>query len=368
MKKKLSILIIALILGLVIVSLYFLAHHKKTTIRKMPPTLVHVQAAKAHELPLTVSALGQVITPNTIMLKTKTAGDIAAIYFHEGDYVKKGQPLIRMNDVTQKANLAEKQADYNNLKTQYARYIKLQKQYPGAVSQDTISQTLDKMKAAKAEVEATQQTLHDTLIRAPFDGTIGRLQAAANTLSLGGQSQDQATQLAAGTYLPTGSPIAILSNTEHVLVQYQVPQIESALLKQGQTVTVSSAAFPNRTFKGNVTAISPVVYENSQTYEVIASIKNDKQDLRSGMKVFIKQVLMKEHKVLAIPGISLVPSLNGYSVYMIEKAKVKAVPVVIEQRFGKLVSIASGLKAGDKVITEGINKVQPGAHVTVAKS
>lgn len=368
MKAKMSISILV-ILALIGVSLFFLLHHpKKIVARKIPPTVVYVQAAQQHDFPLTVSALGQVVAPKTIMLKTKTAGAITHIYFEQGDTVKEGQPLLQIDDAAAKANLAEKQANYASLKTQYQRYLRLQKKYPGAVSQDTLSQTLEKMNAAKADVNATKQALIDTLIRAPFSGTIGRLQATTSTLNVGGQSQSQATPLAIGTYLPSDSPIAILSNASKVDVQYQIPQTESQYLKTGQTISVSSEAYPNKKFSGQVIAISPIVYENSQTYEVVARVENINLDLRSGMKVFVTQTLIKNHQVLAIPGISLVPSLSGYSVYMIEDHKVKAVPVTIGERDNELISITSGLKAGDKVITTGIEKVQPGTHVTVAAS
>ena len=366
MIKKLSItaVIVSLLIAL---ALYFLLHHKTTASPKTPATVVRVSAAKWHSLPLTVSALGQVIAPKTIMVKTKVAGDIVAIYFHEDEFVKQGQPLLRIDDTIAKANLAEKQANYVSLKTQYNRYLTLQKNYPGAVSQDTILQTLQKMKAAQAEMDSAKKALNDTLIRAPFSGNIGHLQATVNALSIAGQSQNQTTEQTVGIYLPAGSPIAILSNTTRVFVQYQVPQTDSRFLKQGQRVEVSSEAYPNDVFHGTVVSISPVVYENSQTYEVIAQINNANRALKSGMKVFVMQTLIPNHKVLVIPGISLVPSLNGYSVYMVEQGKVKAVPVVIQQRHGQWVSIQSGIKAGDRVITDGIGKVQPGTHV-VAKS
>lgn len=351
---------------LVAVSVYFLMHRKSVTPPKIQPTVVHVQAAQVHSFPLTVSALGQIVAPKTIMLKTKVAGDITAIYFNEGEQVTRGQPLLRIDDTNEKANLAEKQANYLSLKIQYQRYRKLQKHYPGAVSRDTVSQTLAKMQSAKGEVDLMRKSLKDTLIRAPFSGMIGHLQATANTLSVGGQSQYQTTQLTRGTYLPTGSAIAILSNTTHVLVQYQVPQTDSRYLKRGQNVKISSEAYPNQTFHGVVVSVSPIVYENTQTYEIVARIDNTGMALKSGMNVFVTQTLVKNHKALAIPGISLVPSLNGYSVYLIEHAKVKATPVVVEQRYGQLVSIKSGLKAGDRVITQGVGKVQPGAHVVVA--
>ena len=94
-------------------------------------------------------------------------------------------------------------------------------------------------------------------------------------------------------------------------------------------------------------------------------IGNADEKLKSGMKVFVTQVLNPNRKVLAVSGLALVPSIQGYSLYTVEKNKVKSVPVRVGVRTKTMVEIISGLKPGQPYIVDGIEQVHPGTPVKV---
>ncbi len=365
--KRLYVLITIIILIALGAGFWLWHRNAQSTPPATQPTLVSVVAASLKTIPLTVKALGQIVAPETIMLKTQTDGVVTNIYFKSGQTVTKGQLLLQLDPTAAQAQVAQQYANYINLKTQYDRYKKLVKLDNSAVSADMLSQKENLMIAAKAQWQAAKQQLSFTQVTAPFDGTIGIPEQISDPVATVGTPLNEPVQLNIGSYLPAGSPVAILSNPQHMFVQYQVAQNYSSKLQIGQPVTIKISAFPNQIFTGSVKYISPVVYQSNQAYDVVASIDNPNPLLRSGMNVSITQAIDPKQQILAIPGLCLVSSLSGYSVYTIEDSKVKEVPVIIGQRYNNLVAIKSGLKLGDQVITSGALIVHPGMAVQITK-
>lgn len=366
MKKLTTTIVVIVTLLLIGGGLYW--HHQHTAIK---PTLaikaipVKLQTVAMHNIPLKLQTIGVVVAPQTIILKAKADGDVTAIDFRSGEQVSKGQLLLQLDDRSAKANLAQEQANVEKLDSQYQRFVQLQKADAQAISADDMAQKRGELAIANAKLQDAKEQLADTRIVAPFAGRISNPQASQATLYVGGQSLSQTTQLSIGSYVKQGDALAILSNSANVQVQYQVPEKYAQQLATGQTVIVKSAAYPQQAFNGKVIYVSPIVLPNSQAYSVRASIINDAQPLDSGMSVSVEQTLQQQQQVLAVPGISLVPSLTGYAVYSVKDSKVLEIPVTVGQRYDTLVQITSGLKVGDRIITDGIGNVHPGATIKV---
>lgn len=365
MKRILVISFVILVLVFGTGVWYWHHQHQKTVNPKTPTTLVMVTKAKIEIVPKQVRAIGQVIAPETTVLKTQSAGVVTHLYFKSGQFVKKNQLLMQIDPTEAKAAVAQQYANYTNLNTQYQRLLKLAKISKGDVTADQLSQAKNNTLAAKAQWQDAKKLLSNTQVRAPFSGVIGVPQAILNQIALGGGTVNETEPLTVGSYLSIGSPIAILSNNQNILVQYQVPEIYSAAIKIGQPVTVRFLSFPKRAFLGNVTYISPIVYQNTQAYNVQARIRDPNHVLRSGMNASITQTINPNRRILTVPGLALVPSLSGYSVYTVDSSKVKAVPVTIGERFKDLVAIKAGLKPGDIIIANGSLNAQPGMTVKV---
>lgn len=365
MKK--SIVVVAGVILLLILT-YFSYRHldtSKTTVTPQAVTMVKLSVVKKHNIPLKVNAVGQLLAPQTVMLKSKVTGVILKVYFKPGQWVKKGQMIVKIDDGDQKTKLANAEATYEINKLKYLRYKKLQKADVNAVSQDDLSTALGTMKADQALVANAKQMLKNTEVRAPFSGLVSTLASLSSANYAFGQALAMGSQLTRGAFLNSGDPIVLISNPDNMRVVYLVPQIYSQKIKYGQAVKVTSTAYPKATFQGKVNFISPIVNQVSQSYEVRAKIDNDNRKLRAGMNVFVTQMLDKNRQVIAIPGIAITPSLTGNQVYVVTKGKVAAKQVTIGARFGTMVEITSGLKAGDRVIVVGVAKVHPGSKVKV---
>ncbi len=359
-----------LLAGLIVILLllaggfYFHQKNKPVVAPSVPLATVRLGVVAQQNVPLQVSSVGSILSPKTIMLKAKVSGEVVGIYFKGGQKVKKGQLLVKLNDTAQRAQLADQLANLRNFQRQYNRYKLLQQRSKGAVSIDDLTQKRAAVEVARAQVAAAKKALQDTVVRAPFTGWISTPQSLTTSVVASSQVASQVTQLAQGSYVQAGDALALLFASDDMMVQYQVPQSYSRYIKLGQTVSVQSSAYPRKTFSATVDYISPVVGETNQAYSMRALLHSQSL-LRSGMNVFVTQIVVPKRMVLAVAADSLSPSINGFAAYMVEHGVVKSVPVVAGERFGSMVEIKSGLKEGDKIIVSGVGKVHPGSKVSV---
>lgn len=365
-KKNATLIIVSVVIVFIAIIAVFAirAEHSSTGAQANSPAPVALAQVTKHNIPLRATAIGTLIAPNTIMLKAQQAGNIKAIYFKPGQHVQKGQRLLQIDPATEIANLQEKKAAYNQLKAQYQRYKTMSHVDQGSVSAEILDEKYSAMKVAKAQMNAASTALNNTEIRAPFSGVMGALQTLNGNSSLSALSETN-TLIALGSYLQVGDSIAIITDPNSLIVQYQLPQSVGPHLKLAQSVSILTTAYPNKTFPGVVTYISPVILQTGYVYTIRAKIQSHQDMLTPGMKVLATQTLMPQRLVLAVPGISLLPSLNGYSVGMVVHGKVKTIPVTIGQRFGDWVEITKGLAAGDKIIVQGLAQIDAGSSVKV---
>ena len=198
-------------------------------------------------------------------------------------------------------------------------------------------------------------------------GSLQSLQIGDNGSSgdSSGASGLQQVEVSVGSYLSIGDNVVLITNPKHIVVQYPVAQSYSSHLAVGQAVSVNVTAYPSRTFKGQVAYISPVVQSTGYVYKVRAKLDNPDMQLKSGMHVMVTQTLQANRETLAVPSLSLMPALNGYQVYTIIDNKVNSNPVTVGNHYDTWVEVTSGLKLGEKIITEGQAKVGPGQPVKI---
>ena len=119
-----------------------------------------------------------------------------------------------------------------------------------------------------------------------------------------------------------------------------------------------------RVIHGTVSYVSPDIDESNQTIQVQARVVGC-VDCVPGLRVSVAHVIAPHRRILAVPGLSLVPSLTGYSVYQVRNNRVVPVTVDTGERFGSWVVISKGLKVGDRIITAGLQAVSAGNLVRV---
>src|SRR5262247_2396740 len=345
----------------------------KTEAPPPPPPEVQVAEVVQRDVPIYVELVGSTLGSEDIEIRARVEGYLVAIDFTEGSFVRKGQPLYKIDPepfrvavYEAKASLATAQARLEKTDNDVARYTPLAKQQ--AVSQQELDNALSAQQAAKAQVDAhraavaqAQLNLGYTNITSPVDGVIGTTQKKVGSLVGRGES----------TLLNTVSQInPILFRCSIAEAEYLRLARREASSKPGQKqanvelILADGTIFPH---KGRLDAIERAVDTTTGTLMGQFSFPNPEQLLRPGLYGKARFVTDIKDDALLVPQLAVQEIQGLYSVLVVKPdATVEQRMVKAGERVGNLRIINSGVKPGEKVIVEGLQKVQPGVKV-VAK-
>lgn len=319
-----------------------------------PPAAVTTVVVKPQTWQPVLSAVGSMKAVNGVTVSTDMAGIVSEIAFESGTPVKKGDLLVKMDTNQEAAMLRSSEAKLEFAKTDLARKRDLVEKKAIAQSEwDSAQSQLSQMEAGVEEMKAVVARKR---ITAPFEGLVG------------------IRQVNVGQYLQPGSPIAALQSMDPIYVEFALPQQHMAALAVGKKLRLGASGIDGERFEGEITAIDSRVDENTRNVMVQGTVKNAEHKLRPGMFVDVEVLLPETEGVLAIPSSSIAYAPYGDSIYVVkEKVGANGQPGrEVQQQFVKLgpkrgdqVSILSGLKAGDEIVSSGVFKLRPGAAVQV---
>jgi len=278
---------------------------------------------------------------------------IREIDFESGALVPKDAVLLRLDTSSEEAQLRAIQAQLELARINLERERKLRSE--NMVSQSDLDTAEAALKQYQANADAIQTTINKKTIRAPFAGRLG------------------IRQINLGQYLDVGKPIVSLQSLSPIYANFSLPQQELAHLKTGMRVRLSTDAFPGHAFEGELTAINPDLDQSTRSVALQATFENADQLLRPGMFAHVEVVLPEQKEELIIPATSVVSAPFGDSVYMIESSSggpnAKST-LSVRQQFvrtgrarGDFVTVESGLKAGDKIVSSGVFKLRTGMAI-----
>lgn len=347
MKKSSILLILA---ALVVLGVLF--GYKFYTIRRtmaamaamtVPPVTVSAAQVSTESWPNTISAIGSLTSFRGITVKTEVEGLVRSIAAESGRSVAEGEELVRLDTSVEDAQLAglEAQARLAELNLGRARELRTNgTNTPNDL--DTAEATLASARSAVAQLRAT---LAKKRIVAPFAGRLGIVHVHP------------------GQFLSKGDALVVLESIDPIHIDFSLPQQEISRLVVGQAVRLSVDAYPDHTFEGRITAVSPRVSDATRNLDIRATLANQDETLRPGMFARAEILLPDTDRALVIPAAAVVYNPYGETVYVIENG-------VAQQRFiktgatrGDITLVREGLKAGDQVVTSGQIKLRNGSAV-----
>lgn len=295
--------------------------------------------------PLAVEALGNASANEAIEIHPEITARLTSIDFEEGQFVEAGDKLVELENVEPLAELASARASLVDSESQYRRSQELFK--TNAVAESELQQLEARREADRAAVAAAEAHVEDTVIRAPFSGRLGL------------------RRVSTGSLVTPATIITTLDDTSSIKLDFDIPEIHLSRVERGLRVIAMSAAWPDVEFAGQVTAVDSRVDPVSRTVMVRSSIPNEEGRLRAGM--FLTVTLLKENiEALMIPEQALVPERSTQSVFVVGADN------IVEQRLVETgrrrpgeVEILEGLQAGDRVVSEGMQKARDGQAVTL---
>lgn len=325
------------------------------------PPPVAVSATKAVTTPWqpSLTAPGSLIAINGVQVSPQIAGMIVHIYFDSGQIVKKGTPLVKLDDADNLEDLKNYEALARLNEINYERQRKLYK--TGSTAASALDEARANMQQAEAQVGKTKVIIDRKTIRAPFDGKIG-----IRLVNL-------------GQYLDAGNAIASLQMLNPLYARFSLPEQNLKALYIGQPITFTVESQGEKEFSGRISAINSEVNTATRNILVQATIPNPDLLLYPGMYANVRVILPEQRQVITLPQTAVNFNLFGDSVFLVKEEgkdpktgkpilRAKLTYVTVGERQGNQVVIQKGVNAGDLVVMAGQLKLQDGAVVAVSNN
>jgi multidrug efflux system membrane fusion protein len=334
------------------------------------PVAVRMTTAKRQAMPVVIDAVGGVEPENSVAVRPQVGGTLTAVLFKEGDYVKQGQVLFRIDSRPMQVSVAQTQAAVSRDEAQLAQaraqeqrlrplaekeYITRQEYDVAATQAKSLEATVT---ANKAVVEAAQLQLSYSQITSPISGRTGSLSVKAGTL------------LAAGT---AGTPLVLINSTKPVLVALSVPQrnlddIRAIWGKRELKVEIAPNGGGPLIAKGTLVFIDNAVNPTTGTILVKARVKNEKEELWPGQFVSGRIVLRIEEDAVTVPESAIQPGQEGPFVYVVKEGRARLQYVTVDRQIGRNVVVSKGLEGEEQLIIEVPPTLTNGSQVVLAGS
>jgi membrane fusion protein, multidrug efflux system len=312
-----------------------------------PQVKVPVEAVEVTAGPLSerVTAIGSLISNEAVIVRPEVAGRIAEIGFEEGQPVKKGVLLIRLDDSLNRAEITETEARLDLARRNFTRTEELfSNRIASERSRDEARSALD---VSTAALELAKVRLAKMSILAPFDGIAGL------------------RKVSIGDYVNDGQDMVNLENIDPIKVDFRIAEKFLPALRQNQVIQVGVDAYPDRSFEGTVYAIDPRIDAAGRSIVIRARVSNKEGLLRPGLFARVNIILELKPDALTVPEQAIMPRGDSQFVFQVNGDKVKQKQVKIGTRRDGRVEIIEGLAQGDVVVTAGHQKIRDGAAVVI---
>jgi len=361
-KVKLAVLVLLLCLS-AITSLSSCSKAKQPPPRVVP---VVAETADRKNVPLQIKAIGNVEAYNTVAIKSQINGEISEVYFREGQDVKRGRMLFRIDPrpfesalrqaesalVRDRAQAANAQEDSKRYATLAGKgYVSVQEYDKARTNADALGAVV---KADEAAVENARLQLEYTAIMSPIDGQTGAI-----TIQKG------------NVVKANDVPLVTINQITPIYVTFSVPEQDLANIKRYQAsgelhVEVSTPQGNKKPVKGALTFIDNKVNTTTGTIMLKATFANQDRALWPGQFVDVVLTLTTERDRVIVPTQAIQTGQQGQYVYVIKDDLTAELRVVTPGRlYDDWTVIDKGVAAGEMVVTDGQLRLVPGAKVEI---
>lgn len=338
------------------------------------PTEVKVITVQAGSTEIYREFVGQVRGSQEVDLRARVSGVLLKKHFADGSVVQENELLFTIDPREYRARLANAQAQLASAQANYSRARQDVDRYAPLVAEDAISkQVYDNAVAtaseAAAQVEATQAVIREAQlsvdfanVRSPFKGRIGAAQVFEGALVTAGQ-----TVLATISQDDPAWVYFSVSETDLLEYQRRTATLTPNLQAQRRRVRLTLADGTEYPHEGNIDFAERAIDPTTGTYQLRATFPNAEHQLLPGLFGRVRLIADERTMAITVPDRAVQQQLDRHFVYLIgPDDKVEMRPVTLGPRLGSNWVIEDGLRTGDQVIVDGIQKVRPGSVVTIA--
>lgn len=322
---------------------------------------VRVELADAREETLmeTVSGIGTLRAAVTVEVRPEIEGVVSEVVYEDGAYVERGELLFRLDDEKLESDLEARRsalkaarARLDNAERELARAQRLEAS--GVLAADQLDRAATAFRESSAEVERLdseirllEERLADARLVAPVSGRLSE------------------SLVDVGDFAEKGRLLASLFQTGTMEITFSLPERFMGRLEPEQRVRASVDAYPEKSFEGEVSYVSPSVDELSRDFEVRARIANEGALLKPGAFASATVTVAELPGRTVVPEEALVATRDGYVVFVVREGRARRREVETGLRRPGAVEITEGIEPGERVVRSGHMRLSDGTPVEV---
>ena len=242
--------------------------------------------------------VAQIRSSQHIELRALEKGYLQNIYVDEGQFVKKGTPLLYLND--DELNAQYQRLDFTRKLFQSQENRQKQLLAKEAISQEEYDIVLNQFNTNLSDIKLVEAQLTKTVIRAPFDGVLGL------------------RMISEGSVIGPSDVIANIVNIDPIKIEFSIPERYANQVSVGSKIIFSNES-EGKDVEGTVFAFEPTIDTGTRTLKIRAQSPNRERKFLPGMFVRIKYILGVEENALMVPAESVIPELAGYKVFIVNQ-------------------------------------------------
>jgi membrane fusion protein (multidrug efflux system) len=286
----------------------------------------------------TIQATAELMANEQLELKAPLSGQVLDIYFKEGQEIRKGDPIIRLDDRDWKAQITGAKAELDAAQKNLDRARELLT-VEGS-SQEEVDRAISAVETLKSKVQQLRLNIELANITAPFTGRLGM------------------RNFSKGAFLKEGDVITTLAAINPLKVDFRLAQEQIVSISAGKQVLV---VVGNDTLTASIYAIDPLIDQQSRTINIRALMQQQPDKLiMPGTFAEVIVTTNNDENALLVPTQAVVPEINEHTVYLCKNGKAVRRVIRMGNRTPDKVQVLNGIEAGDTVITTGLLMVKDG--------
>jgi len=324
----------------------------------VPAVPVEVAQPRIGDMVAVYSGTANIKADRVAFVTPKVSGEIRAVLVEEGDQVKAGQVLARLDGDQLRLEVAQAEANLRKLERDYERNLELQKR--GLVSSTAFDNLKYELDAARATYELAALRLSYTSIRSPIKGIVtSRMDTAqvGNTVAPVG-----------GVIQQSDMAMFEIIDFNSLVLEINVPEGQLSRLAVGQPADITADAVPGQVFEGRVSLITPRVDFQTATFPVKVEVSDPEGLLRPGMFARVGIVFDRREGAVQVPRSALLDDEGPPTVFVVEDGKAQERTLELGLSNGSYVEVLSGLGRDDQVVTVGQGALKDGTEVRVVNA
>jgi membrane fusion protein (multidrug efflux system) len=319
-----------------------------SAVRSEKPRLVTLATLEPGTFNHYIDLQGKVDAENIAWVSPRgQGGQVRAIYVKQGDNVRQGQLLVKLDDAIVRQQIEQLNVQLNLAKTTYERRKSLWDQKIGTEME--LLKAKNDMENLQKSIDITKEQSSMSNVYAPFSGVV-----------------DQVTLKVGETFMP-GSPVMRIVSTNTLKVTANVPENYQSKVNEGNNVIITLPEDRSKTLNAKITVAGKTIDPNTRSFYIEARIPGNK-DFRPGQLAMVRIQDYSVNNTIAIPLSTIQNDEKGKFVMVAATEGGKTVarkrPVVIGQMYGDQLEIKSGMQSGDKLIVEGFQGLYDGQVIT----